>query len=191
MHLLIVLTKALIIGGYANATYINDVYPIDLKTPSNNCQSLTDYPYNLDGLVATLYNGVLKACGGFAGYDFSDCYDYDFAQGVWLPAPFMQRTRSYSGASQIDGKWVVTGGGFPGTADTIEVWDGSSWSFGPIMPEEMMGHCRLALTCLPRRTYAARGSGKGRTNPPHRPALAAVEFGGVGGWMAPESTPGN
>ncbi len=140
-------TKVMLIAGYADYDWQDDVQVIDLADPSSVCAPIANYPIAADFMVAGFINGVVKSCGGYIGSDINLdlCYDYNPSTNSWDSSPNVNYERSKSASSVIAAKWLVTGNDLDITGSKSELWTGSEFVESIDLPEHMYEHCQVTI----------------------------------------------
>ena len=142
------LSDLLIVGGYRDEFYIDDVEIVSIAGTSN-CLKPDDYPIIAGGMAATIVAETALICGGVAVHFTSDCFTYDFNMGLWVPHGPMGVTRAYAGAVMLnDSHWWITGGyGEEGDWKSTELYNLEDNTFSPYidLPVATFGHVLLKL----------------------------------------------
>ena len=157
--------NVMIVGGF-NGDNLDDVEIVSLNDTST-CMKPADYPLTLKGMVGTFGNRMALVCGGYYnGSSTSDCFSYDFDDGIWLPQASMGEERSYAGAVMLnDSHWWITGGYGAGLLISTELYNLESHLVSPFhnLPIATDYHfvlkideSRFFLCCgraMPRKSY--------------------------------------
>ncbi len=141
-------TKLIVIGGYnfELGSYLSSVEVVDLENPSSTCNLINDYPVEEASMTVGIIDGLLKSCGG--NYDTYACYDYNPETNSWITSASLIDTRFRPRSSFIDGNWLVSGDEMVSWDDvplTTEIWTGTGFEPGPLLPIEMTDHCQLTI----------------------------------------------
>ncbi len=133
---------------------------VDLANPTTTCNLTSNYPFPTSGLAVGIIDGLIKSCGGST--DTEECYDYNPTLNSWTSSPSLLNERYGPRSSFIDGIWLVSGdGSLDGDVSlTTEMWTGSGFEPGPLMPIEMSGHCQLTINSTHILFADARHSGR-------------------------------
>ncbi len=141
-----VYTKLAVIGGY-NFVFggnLVDVEVLDLQDSRANCDNLANYPAPETGLTAALIDGIIKSCGGHQN-DVKACHDYSPESESWSEEPDMIYERVYPRSSIIQGQWLISGDNQSPANEETEIWNGSEFEAGPVLPAPMYHPCQLTL----------------------------------------------
>ncbi len=136
--------KLLVIGGN-NDSPLSSVEVIDLESPTNTCNPLSNYLKEDLGMTVGIVDGLIKSCG--SDYDTYYCYDYNPATMSWSTSRSMLTQRDFPRSSFIGGVWLVSGDYLNGddVPDSTEMWTGSSFQEGPTLPIDMFYHCQQTI----------------------------------------------
>lgn len=135
----------------------------DIATDSWTALSDTA-PNPRDHCGAAIINGRLCVAGGRHGGVIgwpdvapTDCYN--FSTGAWeVEAPIPTPRAGVGAIKTCDGRLMIAGGEAAGQAwDTVEVFDGTSWTSFPSMTTTRHG-TDLAADCVCNQIYIASGA---------------------------------
>ncbi len=142
-------TKLVVIGGVSGG-YVSSIEVIDLEEKYSNCTLNSDYPIEDAWMTVGIVDGVIKSCASV--FDGDDCYDYDPTTGSWTVSTSLLTRRSETRSSFIDGVWLVSGDSIADYDDpyhenslTTEIWTGTEFEEGPLLPIGMWNHCQLTV----------------------------------------------
>jgi hypothetical protein len=141
------LTKVVVVGGY-NGAYLRSVQVLDFASPDKSCASLPPYPLSMCCGTATFYKGELLVCGGeIDGPVPSDkCFKLSPDLTSWVEIlPLPNGPREVMSSSQIDGKWLISGGYYVSSQTTSLIYDDGQFIVGPRLPFPMKDHCQLTI----------------------------------------------
>jgi len=134
-----------VIGGLCcDGHETSDVEVLDFSGDGKRCASLPDYPLSVGDLTATFLNNKILACGGF-GPRTERCFELraeDLTQ--WVEIPALPLPDQGMGSSNIDGKWLISGG-YTANASLTWIFDGEDFSNGPVMPDGKADHCQVSI----------------------------------------------
>ncbi len=138
----------MVVGGYNNnlAFDLSSVEVIDLENPSSTCSPVHDYPKGASGMALAIIDGLVRSCGD--SDDSILCYDFDPATNFWTPpSARMLFARYRPRGSIVNGVWLLSGDGnsLGDVGDVTEMWTGSEFELGPILPTKMFSHCQLTV----------------------------------------------
>ncbi len=134
---------------------------IDLENPTNTCNLLADYPADENGMTVGLIDGLIKSCAGL--HDTDDCYDYNPATNSWINSTSLKNARKMPRSSFIDGIWLISGDDDDEVDDvpqTTEIWTGTGFEPGPLLPIPMYSHCQLTINATHVYFADSRDTGK-------------------------------
>jgi len=153
-------SKVIAIGGY-NLDDLASAELVDVSGEGKVCPEVPDFPYKVQYLLVTFYQGKVLACGGISSGTYQDkCYSLGSDLSKWeeLDSHLLSK-RDKMSSSIIDNKWFISGGydGFKSLKETM-VYDGTQFSPGPEMELSHQDHCQLAINST--HIFFAGGSRK-------------------------------
>ena len=123
---------------------------IDVKDPSNKCQNLPNYPINVDGANAGLFQDKYPLICGGSLVGVSDCYMYNPDIGDWEFKLETYNERYRGGhvmvfkGSPVESLWIS--GGLNADYERSEFVDPEDGvSPGPNLPVGLYSHCMLDI----------------------------------------------
>ncbi len=122
---------------------MTSVEVIDLENPSSTCNLISDYPVEDAYMAVGLIDGLIKSCGSI--FDSDECYDYNPTTNSWITSASLIYSRDQPRSSFIDGTWLVTGDNDDDTWLTTEMWAGTGFLPGPLLPIGMFVPCQLTI----------------------------------------------
>ena len=127
------------------------------------CPDPTNTEIHLDGPAATFINGQPMACGGYGN---DKCFTYSFATKTWTNNVNLDRERGMvMGVMVDDSTWWIAGG--EPLTDTTQVYDGSTMTTGPNLPQTLSMACLLKLNATHFFLAGGKGNGGSTVNNAH------------------------
>ena len=148
-----------------NSDLAKDVELIKLFT-RDTCPKPPNLPgHQISGIIATYLNDELIVCYFISNKisesrleSISNCYEMDFNDWYWKQLPFaLSEERAYSanakyssGNDSSSQTWLILGGqrftdGSPEILDSSEILEDNKFSYGPILPIPLSGHCAVSI----------------------------------------------
>jgi len=141
------LSKIVVIGGSTDDTETNSVEILDLSGEGHTCATLPDYPLAVTHLTATFLNDELLACGGWEpAYD--KCFKLTADNlSEWVEISSLIEPLSSMASSNVDGKWLISGGTTPISKYSYRtsIYNGQHFSRAKDLPYDKRRHCQLTV----------------------------------------------
>lgn len=116
---------------------------------NNSCTNKgTLLPYPVGDSAAGILNGNIYYCGSYGISHDYNCTMSPVTGGEWVGAPNMIKARAQFSIVSINNSLIAIGGnGEEGIQDTIEIFDGESWSLAPYkLNEPRYAHCSVKIS---------------------------------------------
>ena len=114
---------------------------------STTCQSLPDYPLDVDSATGAFVSSRVVICGGFEFSTTSQCYSLGQNETEWKPSGNMTALRHGAASVEINNKLVIFGGYYNGHLQSTEEFNEETGTAtaGPNMPLAVREHCAVKL----------------------------------------------